>query len=169
MFERLFPALGESLTINFQARSITGTPVEQAFCLAETQIKANQTAATNAKNMNHALSVKGAITREMRILESSYNVGNKKGKKHQLRSTENQCTYLECVRDYGMKLADSVRENDGIKEPTVKEMRSRGKKIMELKQSLSHTRVEMIANAPRGVVKISGPTVIKVFSLPLFE
>jgi hypothetical protein len=64
MFHDKFPALADTLTINFQARSITGTPVDQTFCLSATQIRANQSADTNAKNMNHASSVKGAITRE---------------------------------------------------------------------------------------------------------
>lgn len=72
-FVKYFPGLGDTLTIHFQARSITGTPVEQTFCLAATQIRANQTADTNAKNMDHASTVKGAITREMRSFEDATN------------------------------------------------------------------------------------------------
>ena len=157
-FERNFPAIAETLTINFQARSITGTPVEQAFCQADTQIRANQSADTNAKNMNHALSVKGAIIREMRNFEDAHKPDGKRRRKHQLRSTGNQSTYLRSLRNYGEKLANSVRVNGQIKVQTIMQMRANGKKIMELKKSLPHTLMVMTANAPRGEVKICGET-----------
>jgi hypothetical protein len=51
IFESLFPALHESLTINFEARPITGTTVEQTFTLTSIQVAANNCASTTAKNM----------------------------------------------------------------------------------------------------------------------
>jgi hypothetical protein len=68
VFQKKFPALADTLTVNFQARSITGTPVEQTFCLSATQIRANQSADTNAKNMNHASSVKGLLQGKCAVL-----------------------------------------------------------------------------------------------------
>jgi hypothetical protein len=151
-----FPAIADLLTVNFQARSITGTPVEQTFCLAATQVRANQSADTNAKNMNHASSVKGAITREMRAFVDSHGSNNKRRRKHLYRGTKSQCTYLRNLRDYGEKISASVKVDGQIKVPTVVQIRDKGKRILELKHSLPHTKSEMLANAPRNVVKIGG-------------
>ena len=160
IFQKYYPAIADSLTVNFQARSITGTPVEQTFCLAATQIRANQTAVTNAKNMNHASSVKGAITREMRNFEDAHSTKDQKRRKHQLRSTGNQCTYLRSLRNYGAKIASSARVNGQIKVPTIMQMRAHGKKIMELKRSLPHALEEMTANAPKNIIKIGGEVLL---------
>ena len=78
-----------------------------------------------------------------------------------LRSTKNQNTYLQRLLSYGKTLADSVKVDGQIKVLTVAQMRLHGKMIMELKNSLPHTRAEMIANAPRGIVKVSGSTLIQ--------
>ena len=40
------------------------------------------------------------------------------------------------------------------------QMRLHGKRVMELKQSLPHTRAEMVANAPKGVIKVSGVALV---------
>lgn len=111
---------------------MTGTPVEQAFCLTETQIRANQSADTNAKNMNHESSTRGAISREMRDFQDSHNSNNKRRTKHLLRSAKNQNVYLKSLRSYGEKLAESVKVDGHIKVPTVAQMRFHGKTIMEL-------------------------------------
>ena len=81
LFREFFPAVADLLTVNFEARSVTGTPVEQTFCLTATQIRANQSADTNAKNMNHASSIRGAISREMRDFEDSHDSNNKRRRK----------------------------------------------------------------------------------------
>lgn len=57
-------------------------------------------------------------------------------------------------------LADGVRVDGNIKVPTVQQMRQHGKRILELKHSIPHTRVEMNANAPRGIVKVTGPMLL---------
>ena len=161
IFEEYFPYLADSLTVNFQARSITGTPVEQTFCLTATQIRANQSSDTNAKNMNHASSVKGAIAREMRSFVDSYGANNKRSRKHIFRGTESQCSYLRSLTGYGRKLADIVTVNGRITVPTVVNMRAKGKKVMELTHSLPHTRAEMTANAPGGKVKINSASFLQ--------
>ena len=139
---------------------MTGTPVEQAFCLTATKIRANQSSDTNAKNMNHATSITGAITREMRQFEESLNVKNKRSRKHLLRSATSQRNYLQRLRKYGVTLAESVTIYGEVKVPTVVEMRLKGKKVMKLTHSLPHTLAEMAANAPRGVVKIDGNALV---------
>lgn len=78
-----------------------------------------------------------------------------------MRSAKNQVTYLKCLRSYGNTLADSVREEGRITVPTVTQMRSKGKIIMELKHALPHTRGEMMANAPRGIIKIGGGALVQ--------
>ena len=97
LIREYFPAIADSLTVNFQARSITGTPVEQTFCLAATQIRANQSADTNAKNMNHSSSVKGAITREMKAFVDSHSTNNKRRRKHMYRGTKSQYEVYETM------------------------------------------------------------------------
>jgi hypothetical protein len=160
VYREHFPAVADLLTVNFEARSITGTPVEQAFSLTATQIRANQSADTNAKNMNHASSIRGAIIREMREFKDSHDANNKRRRKHLLRSAKNQNMHLKSLRSYGLKLAEVVKIDGHIKVPTVAQMRLHGKKVMELKQSLPHTRAEMIANAPKGVIKVSGVALV---------
>lgn len=156
LFREVFPALADTITVNFQARSITGTPVEQTFCLAATQIRANQTASTNAKNMNHASTVKGSITREMRSFEEANDSTKRRIRKHIFRGFTNQNVYVHSVFDYGLTIREIVAENSEVKVATVLEMRHKGKKVMELQQSLPHTEAEMLANAPRNVVKADG-------------
>ena len=94
----------------------------------------------------------------MRTFKESHNSVDKKIRKHQFRGTENQCTYLQRLRNNGIINADSARVNSQIKVPTVQHMRLHGKKIMELKHSLPHTRIEMAANAPKGIVKAGEAT-----------
>ena len=161
VFREHFPAVADTLTVHFQARCITGTTVEQTFSLAATQIKENQTAGTNSKNMNHASSVKGSIVREMRDFKEVQSVINKRKRKHMFRSCKNQSYYIRSLCNYGVMLSDSVRVNGKINLPTVIEMRSKGKKINELKHSLPHTVLEMKANAPKGLVKIDGRALLQ--------
>ena len=161
VFREHFPAVADTLTVHFQARCITGTTVEQTFSLAATQIKENQTAGTNSKNMNHASSVKGSIVREMRDFKEVQSVINKRKRKHMFRSCKNQSYYIRSLCNYGVMLSDSVRVNGKINLPTVIEMRSKGKKIDELKHSLPHTVLEMRANAPKKLVKIDGRALLQ--------
>lgn len=57
-------------------------------------------------------------------------------------------------------MTDSVKVDGQVKVPTVATMRLHGKRVMELSDSLPHTRAEMTANAPKGVVKIGGSALV---------
>ena len=132
IFREHFPAVADTLTIHFQARCMTGTPVEQTFSLAATQIKEDQTAGTNSKNMNHASSVKGFIIREMRDFKEAQSVFKKRKRKHMFRSCKNQSYYFRSLCSYGVMLSDSVRVDGKINLTTVIEMREKGKRTKKL-------------------------------------
>ena len=65
-FTDSYPLLAESLSLNFSSVTVTSTAVECAFSLANNQVHANNSATTNADKMQHAMSVRGGICRELR-------------------------------------------------------------------------------------------------------
>jgi hypothetical protein len=96
----------------------------------------------------------------MREFQDSHNANNKQRRKHLLRSAKNQNIYLQSLRNYVTKLANVVKVDGNIKVPTAAQMRLHGKKVMELKHTLPHTRAEMVANATKGAFKVSGLALI---------
>ena len=121
--------------------------------MTATQVRPNNSASTNSKNMNHAQSVRGAILREMYNFKDSH--GNKK-RKRQMRSTNSRHEYLSNLSEY----ADSLEE-PAYKIMTVKEMREKRKKITELVDIHEHTKNEMKANERQENKKSSGDAVLK--------
>ena len=65
-FTDSYPLLAESLSLKFSSVTVTSTAVECAFSLANNQVHANNSATTNADKMQHAMSVRGGICRELR-------------------------------------------------------------------------------------------------------
>lgn len=153
LFEGIFPYLHDTLTVNFQSRPITGTAAEQTFSMTATQVRPNNCASTNSKNMNHAQSVRGAILREMYNFTDSH---NSKKRKRQMRSIDSRHEYLLNLSEYADSLDEPEQE---IK--TVKEMRGKGKKMTELVEIYEHTKNEVQANERHENKKSSGDAVLK--------
>ena len=148
LFEKEFPSLHDTITVNFQTRPITGTTAEQTFSMASTQVRANNCATTNSKNMNHAQSVRGAILREMYDFEGSHNNTNKR--KRQLKSSDSRKKYLTELDKTGNVLMESYRGVEGRKIPSVRKTFKRGKKLADLKSIYDYTKDEMQANEKKG-------------------
>ena len=151
IFEKVFPSLHDTLTVNFESRPITGTPAEQTFSMTATQVNPNNSASTNSKNMNHAQSVKGAILREMYNFKESHNTV---GRKRLMRSNDSRNEYLLNLSSFSELLSPS---NNKIQ--SVREMAGKGKKIAELVDIYGHTENEMKINEKEGKNK-SGGTVV---------
>lgn len=155
LFQREFPSLHDTITINFQSRPITGTTAEQTFSMTATQVHDNNCASTNSKNMSHAQTVKGAILREMFDFKNSHN--NIKRKKL-LRSGSSRNEYLNEIDRRGGEYASQISESN--KTSSVREMCGKGKKIEDLKSVFVYAEEEMLANEKKGNNKASSNEII---------
>ena len=153
LFERKFPYLHDTLTVNFQTRPITSTTAEQTFSMTATQVRPNNSASTNSKNMNHAQTVKGAILREMYDFKESH---DNAPRKRAQRSSKSRYKYLSKLAT----LSDTLTAVK-CKIPSVREMRGKGKKISELVEVYVHTQSEMSANAKAGNNIAGGESIMK--------
>lgn len=145
LFKEHFPALEDSLIINFESRPITGTSAEQTFSLAGTQIRANNSASTNAKNMRHASDVKGAILRDMKDFQAAHVEGVTRIRL--LRDKNSKHDYLSKIIMLARSLVERASDGGLLKLPTKRKSRGKGKKIKELKATLPHSLNEMVTNA----------------------
>lgn len=149
-FQIQFPALHETLTLNFQSRSITGTVAEQTFTLTSTQVRANNASCTNERNMMHATNIRGAFTREMKEFEQQH-IGRLPPR--QLRSKESKVKYINKLLRYGNELAVRARSDGILTLPTIVQMRGKGKKGSEIIEIFQHTQIEMAANAKKDQIQ----------------
>jgi hypothetical protein len=143
LYQMKYPALADTIEKIFGYICITNTPVEQLFSCADQQIRGNQSADTNARNMDYVAKMKHAIARGMRY--NKKNEGEKRVK-HLFRSKSNQNEFMHKLHDSGQRLCNSLIINSKVKTKTIKELIKDGKKMNELKQLLPYTRVEMAAN-----------------------
>jgi hypothetical protein len=145
IFEENFPALADTLIVNFESRPITGTSAEQTFSLAGTQIRANNSACTNAKNMRHAADVKGSILRDMKDFKAAHVDGATRIRL--LRDKNSKHDYLSKIVMLAKSLVDRATDGGLLILPTKRKSRGKGKKITELKATLPHSLNEMVTNA----------------------
>ena len=99
LFERKFPYFHDTLTVNFQTRPITSTAAEQTFSMTATQVRPNNSASTNSKNMNHAQTVKGAILREMYDFKESHDNAPRKRAQRSFKSRYKYLSKLATLSD----------------------------------------------------------------------
>ena len=158
-FKASFPGLEESLTFNFQSRPITGTAAEQSFSLAATQVRANNSASTNSKNMRHASDIKGAIIRDMKDFRAAHIEGEKK--KKILRDKDTKHEYLSRIVSHASCLTIQASTGGVLSVPTKSIMRKHGKNISELIEALPHTHDEMTANAKSVTMMADGDALQK--------
>ena len=153
LFEKTFPYLHDTLIVNFQTRPITSTTAEQTFSMTATQVRPNNSASTNSKNMNHAQTVKGAILREMYDFKESHNNGPRKRAQ---RSSQSRHQYLS-----KLSVLSNLLSSTKCKIPSVREIRGKGKKISELVDVYEHSKNEMSANEKTGGNIAGGECIMK--------